>query len=93
VDEWLHKNEIWVDRIVNETVQEVDIRPYVANINFENNKLIITTQSANGRVARINEILDSFFEFCGMEWHQFLIQRTDQFEEREQKILSPFEEV
>ena len=91
--EWLEKSEIWIERTVNEDIHKVNIRPHVANMILEKNKLTVSTRSVNGRNARVNEILGTIFDSQEVDWKQFLVQRIGQFEELGNKILSPFEEV
>ena len=93
INEWLEKSEIWIERTVNEDIHKVNIRPHVANMVLEKNKLTVSTRSVNGRNARVNEILGTIFDSQEMDWNQFLVQRIGQFEELGSQILSPFEEV
>ncbi|MFQ5583100.1 MAG: DUF2344 domain-containing protein [Calditrichia bacterium] len=92
IEEWLHKDEIVVSRMVRDETQEINIRPYVDKISLGENKLTIRTRTIEGRTARVQEILNTLLDSVDIRPQNFRIQRTGQFREEGGRLLTPFDE-
>nr|NIW79653.1 DUF2344 domain-containing protein [Calditrichia bacterium] len=89
--EWLDSNEVTTPRQHKEGIKEIDIRPFVEKFFLNKNKLLITIKTIEGRTAKITEILESLLASHGVDYRQFLVQRTAQYVVEENKILTPFD--
>ncbi len=91
IEEWLNREEIPIERETKKGVKTVDIRPFVQEMKLEDNKLRVVIRSKEGRMAKINEVLESLFAAHQVDYRQFLTQRTGQFVLEDGTLKDPFE--
>ncbi|RMI25505.1 MAG: DUF2344 domain-containing protein [Calditrichaeota bacterium] len=91
IEAWQARKEVPIQRAVKGEIREVDIRPFVREFRWEENRLIVTVDVIDGRTAKITEVLETLFSPHGVDYRQFLIQRTGQFVVTEDAILSPLD--
>ncbi len=91
ITEWLARETIVVERETRKGVKTVDIRPFVADMKVVDDRLQIAIHSVEGRMAKINEVLESLFAEKGIDYRQFLTQRTGQFVMEDGVKKDPFQ--
>ena len=89
--QFLHKNEIVVERNRKGIIKHIDIRPFIDTITNDKKRLNIRTKTINGRTVRVNEILDSLFKNDKHSSRNLSIHRKNQFVQNENSILTPME--
>ncbi len=90
---WLNRDEIIVERSIKEEKKEVNIRPFVSVLKKQEQKLCITLETINDRMAKVTEVLESLLGENGVDYRQFFIQRTGQYIVQGDSMLDPFEVV
>ena len=93
VSDWMNSDEIWIEAIVKDEMQKINVRPYIAEMRIDNNQLFIRTRKSDEKIARITEILSSLQSHGGIDPTSFVIQRVGQFVENDGEILTPLEVV
>ncbi len=93
IEAWLKKKEIVVQRLVKGEKKLINIRPFVSSLVLEEKKLIFQIESIDGRMAKVNEILESLMGEHGVDYRQFLTQRTGQFIVEGNQVFDPFQVV
>ncbi len=93
LDEWLAQDQVIVSREVKEEIREVDIRPFVTTLRLSGNKIYVEVDVKEGRTARITEVMDALLAPHGMDYRQFLIQRTGQYIVDGDTIATPFDVI
>ncbi len=91
--DWLAQTDIFVERIVKEEIKKINIRPFVSELRLENDKLMVTIDAVDGRMARISEVLESLLGPHQIDYRRFLTQRTGQFIVTGNQVLDPFQVI
>ncbi len=90
IQEWFSQEKIVVERIVKEDVKKFEIKPFINNIMLQENKLFVTLDAKEDRMAKITEVLDSLFGMRNVDSRLFFTQRTGQYIVNGDKVLDPF---
>jgi hypothetical protein len=93
IKEWLDRNEINYERTIKEETKTIDLRPYVRNLSLQDSRLICEMDSIEGRMARINEVLESLLQPHQIDYRIFLTQRTAQYIIKDGEKKTPLEVV
>ena len=93
IEEWLDRNEINYERTIKEETKTIDLRPYVRNLSLQDSRLICEMDSIEGRMARINEVLESLLQPHQIDYRIFLTQRTAQYIIKDGEKKTPLEVV
>lgn len=93
VSDWMKSDEIWIELMVKDEIQKINVRPYVAEMRIDDNQLFIRTRKIDEKMTRITEILRSLQSHGGIEPSSFIIQRVGQFVEKDGEIFTPLEVV
>lgn len=88
---WLNQAEIPYIRHTAEGPVQLDLRPFVAKVELEQDKMILWIRRISDRVARVTEVLESLFGAANLDYRQFFIQRTEQWIEGPDGRISPLE--
>lgn len=90
IQEWFSQEKIMVERIVKEEVKRFEIKPFISNIELQENKLYITLDAKGDRMAKITEVLDSLFGMRNVDSRLFFTQRTGQYIVNGGEVIDPF---
>jgi radical SAM-linked protein len=93
IEQLLSQEEILLTRQVKEEEREIDIRPFIHSIQKMNHSLIITLDALEGRMAKISEVLKALLEKHGLDYREFLTQRTGQFIKKGDEVLDPLQVI
>jgi radical SAM family uncharacterized protein/radical SAM-linked protein len=93
IDKWLEREQIEIERLVKGQKKIIDIRPFVGKMKLEDKKLLIVTNSIEGRLAKVSEVLDSLLGEHGIDHRQFFTQRSGQFIVKDNEIFDPFQVI
>jgi len=89
IEDWMGSTEILIEHSVKEEVQELNIRPFVTEMQIDNNLLKVRTTTIEGKIIRINEVLGSLQISGGID--SCLVQRVGQFIQNDAGIFTPFD--
>ena len=84
------QTQIQISRRVKEDIKEIDIRPYIHNINQDDQKLQIILDANEGKSAKITEVLQTLLEPHHIDQRTLYTQRTGQYIMGE-KLMDPLE--
>lgn len=90
IQEWFSQEKIVVERIVKEEVKKFEIKPFISNIELQENKLYVTLDAKEDRMAKITEVLDSLLGMRNVDFRLFFTQRTGQYIVNGDEVLDPF---
>ncbi|NOX37840.1 MAG: TIGR03960 family B12-binding radical SAM protein [Calditrichaeota bacterium] len=93
IDDWLAQPEVVVQRQVKEEIRSVDIRPFVTRMELSGDTLQLSIDVKDGRTAKVTEVLESLLAPHGMDYRQFVIQRTGQYIVDGETLLTPFDVI
>lgn len=93
VSNWMKSEEVWIDSKIRDEIQKINIRPYVEEMQIDDNELYVRTQAVEGKMARITDILDSLKIHGENDPSSFVIQRIGQFVKRDVRVITPFDVV
>ena len=88
--DFLVQTQIQISRRVKEDIKEIDIRPYIHNINQDDQKLQIILDANEGKSAKITEVLQTLLEPHHIDQRTLYTQRTGQYIMGE-KLMDPLE--
>ncbi len=91
LQDFLHQEQIIVQRIVKEETREIDLRPYIQHIEIKGRNLNLSLDAIEGRMVRVTEVLESLLGSQGVDYRSLLVQRTGQFIVKGDKLFEPFE--
>lgn len=91
IENWMKNEEIRVERDITNGTKNINIRPFVKDISINHQKLVMTIDSIDGRTAKVTEVLETLMREHGVDYRNFLTQRTAQYIVRGEKILDPFQ--
>jgi radical SAM-linked protein len=91
LDEWLALDSAVVKRPSKDGEKDIDIRPFVNDLQLEKDHLHIVLDNLEGRAAKISEVLTSLLAPHETDYRHFLVQRTGQFIVQGTSIATPFE--
>ncbi len=89
--DWMARSEALIKRPTKDGPKEINVRPYIQQLDYRDDKLFITIDTIEGKTVKITEVLTSLFESSNIDFRQFPVQRTGQFITRDDTVLTPFD--
>ena len=79
ISEWLDHPEVKIERIIKNETKVIDLRPFVHQIYLDGPRLVCEMDSIEGRMAKINEVLESLLLPYQIDHRYYLTQRVGQY--------------
>jgi len=93
IEEWLARSEIIVrqEDQENDEGSTINLRPFVCRLELSDDKLLLSIRKIEDRFAKVTQILESLFLSQGLDYRQFPVQRTEQYIEKDDQLLTPLD--